>query len=226
MFPQSGERQQQGRTMENSIKAWIPRVSLREFLALVAFVALACGALLNASATVATAMLGVTVLIVIGLAIIAAVDRGPRQAAALGGLVAMLVYGVAWNYEPKLKLKSDWNHVHGMDQVVDYAGHLPTSKLLHVLWTLTSATYMVDPESGRVVEKMSDSYPQFTSQVASSHVPSGWAGGPLRYEGRPRPDAFMPVGHCLSALLIGYLGGKFAVWVYRRRVARGGSQAG
>lgn len=199
----------------------LPAVSLRELLLLVAFVAVACGSILYASPTVVCSIFATTVLLGISLAVFSVVERGARQAAAFGGLIAIAVYAILWSYEPKVELESLWSEREGMDQSINYQGYLPTSHALNALWNRTSATYMVERQTGRVLKLMWPTYPQFESQaVSASEIPAGWSEGQLAYEGLPKPRHFLAIGHCLFAWLFAYLCGKFAAWVYYRRMVR------
>jgi hypothetical protein len=73
------------------------RVSLRELLLLLGYIALACAALKYANGWWEAAISAVALLVLMASVVIALVDRGRRQAAAIGFAAFMGIYGlVGW----------------------------------------------------------------------------------------------------------------------------------
>lgn len=99
-------------------------------------------------------------------------------------------------------------------------GFLPTSPILYALWDRVNGTYLVEADTGRVVKKLTPDYSARQFGAIANQVPAKWKGGPLINKGLPVPEDFLAIGHCLWALMFAYLGGKLAVWIYDRRVAR------
>ncbi|MCO6045167.1 hypothetical protein NG895_14745 [Aeoliella sp. ICT_H6.2] len=214
--------------MATGWRSRLPGISLRELLGIIAFVAVAFASLLNASEGWAIAVFGLTIALTIVLAIVAVAERGSRQTAAAGALIAMLAYAVLWTQQPETTLEDSWDQVMGVDPVLTDKGFLLTSRALYAAWHRVNGTYMVEWETGRVVEQTAPNYPPAYGQgnVPQDQVPPNWSGGGLIYKGLPVPEHFLAVGHCLWAILLGYLGGKFAVWIFARRIAREENVAG
>ncbi|WP_425396189.1 hypothetical protein [Aeoliella sp.] len=213
---------------KSPIKWW--RLSLRELLGIFAFVAVSFASLLNASQGWAMAVFGLTIVLAVVLAIVAATERGARQAAAIGAVITMVVYAVLWTQQPATTMDNEpdidfaTGKAVGIKTVLQQAGYLPTSHVLNTMWKKASGTYLVEMETGRVVEKLSSNYPRFEGGgIANSQIPPNWNGGTLISKGLPAPEHFLAIGHCLWAILFAYLGGKFAVWVYLRRMSREGN---
>jgi hypothetical protein len=196
------------------------RISLRELLLLLAFSAIACTSLINASVGWAIAIFGGTLLIGLALAIGGLAERGARQAAALGAAFAMVAYGAIWILQPKSEITTTFNaHSQSSKEVLVDSGYLPTSKAIYILWDWVNGTYLIEG-NGRVVQRVSPKYSTYAYNVPPSQTPSHWKGDPLISKGLPVPEDFLAIGHCLWALVFAYLGGKLAVWIYQRRVAR------
>lgn len=192
-----------------------------------AFVAVAFASLLNASEGWTIAIFGLTIVIAVTLGIVAVAERGVRQAGAAGGLIVMVAYAVLWTQQPVATLEDTWDQATGIDPVLSDDGFLPTSRVLYKLWHSVSGTYIIEMETGRVVKKRSPKYPNHLGgAIANSQIPPNWSGGTLISKGLPVPEHFLAVGHCLWAILLGYLGGKFAVWIFTRRIAREENVAG
>jgi hypothetical protein len=181
-------------------------ISLRELLIL--FVAFAIGftTLTYANSWWLGAVSGVTLLAFIGAVIVALVDRGPRQAFAIGFGV-----GIAC-YIPLFLLGRETD---------PFTGRLPTSQLLQPMFLAVREQSYTNVRTREIIKE---------SQIPQDALVEGQGGfptydritGSLPYFRRassiPALEHFMPIGHCLWALLIGYLGGHFARWAYVRRL--------
>jgi hypothetical protein len=168
------------------------RLSLRELLMLVAIVALAVVSLKYASVTWQGIVLSLTLLAFVAAAIAAFVDRGSRQAFALGMAVTMIIYAAL---VPTATLGSQ----------------LPTSHVLNMIRGGVLKRVYVDRQTG---------------EALPNYDPNNVAilpGGNTSPFVRPRqvtmpPSAqFKIIGHSWWALLLGYVGGRFARFVYVRR---------
>jgi hypothetical protein len=181
-------------------------ISLRELLIL--FVAFAIGftALAYANPWWLGAVSGVTLMTFIGAVIVALVDCGLRQAFAIG-----LSAGIAC-YIPLFLLGRETD---------PFTGRLPTSQLLQPMFLAVREQSYTNVRTREIIKE---------SQIPQNALVEGQGGfpsydripGSLPYFRRastiPALEHFMPIGHCLWALLIGYVGGHFARWVYVRRL--------
>lgn len=204
------------------------RLSLRELLVLVALLAAACVVLKFASPVVATLMAGLTLLVCGVMAVFAFLDRGSRQAFAIG----FTVIAVGFTYV----LKTYNND--GRD------GTLPTQQLLLLLHRQVATQWMIDPSTGERVRRRQPSdtttYPAVNpyapTQPAPRYAPPYPQGvapqpvfisaaGSLMASDYPSINDFLAVGNSLWTLLLAYLAGKLGAWVYGCRVAREGDNA-
>jgi hypothetical protein len=187
-------------------------MSLRAMLVLVAFVAVALASLAYANDVWVSIVSGILVIVVTAALIIAIVDRGFRQAFAIGFVLASLVYALALATGITTGQFGDAHFKNiEMDQ---WEGRLPTTGALRLLHSGLSRSGYFDANGKRL--------PNFNPQIAA-----GWAGGgggmapgfagPSYVEIPPR-EKFMPIGHCWWAMLLGYAGGLFALYVHRRRL--------
>ena len=207
--------------------AWMPKISLRELLVLVAFVAIAFAALLNASSVWITVLVSLTVLIGGAMLVIACIERGARQAFAIGFVALMGVYllGVQFTRIPR---DANIFPQSGAAERFVYDGTLPTTMILGELWLRIRAPYYLTITTNIPFER----YEGPITDVGASgfgvqikppkNQPPGTTGFNLAV--LPKLNTFLYIGHLLFAFLFGYLGGKFAVWVYHRRAAREAAQ--
>jgi len=168
------------------------RLSLRELLMLVALVALAIVSLKYASLTWQGFVLSLTLLAFVAAAIAAFVDRGSRQAFALGMVVTMTIYAALL---PTATLGSQ----------------LPTSYVLSMIRSgMLTRTY-VDRQTGQPL-------PDYDPNNMTTPL-----GVNPRAFVRPRQITMPPssqfkiIGHSWWSLLLGYVGGRFAQFLYVRR---------
>ena len=173
----------------------MPRLSLREMFMLVALVAVAIVSLSYANEIWHIVVALLALLVFIGAMISAVIDRGSRQAFAIGMLLAMMTYGVVFSVG-----LFRYNLVSGP---LRGGGSLPTTRLLVHMYAGLQETRWFDPTTGEEVRGF-DPAQQTMAR-------------PLRNEQVPSERTFMAVGHAWWALFIGYLGGRFARFVYARR---------
>jgi hypothetical protein len=182
------------------------RISLREFLLL--FIAFAIGftALKFANQWWLAAIGGVTLLTFLAASIVAIIDRGPRQAYAIG--FAACVIG----YAPLFMLGNE------MDP---FTGELPTSRMLQpVFLAVRVQTYLNVRTREELLESQlpDDALIEGKSAFPNYRPPNSVGTYFVRSSSLPDLQHFMPIGHCLWVLLLGYAGGHFARWVYFRRL--------
>jgi hypothetical protein len=179
------------------------RISLREMLALVAFVALAIASLKNATDVWLAFVAAATMLTAFAALIVAVIDRGPRQAFAIGfslvfaGYWAMLVYGVQADAELNFS-----------------SGRMPTTLLLRRAYASMREACWFDPNTRQIISD-SEALAQ-RKALGITRMQQGFASGPY-LSNVPKESFFMPIGQCWCAILLGYAGGRFARYVHIRR---------
>src|SRR5262245_34336543 len=175
----------------------MPRFSSRELLLLVAFVAFAIASLKYASEIWQIAVTMLVLFVLIGAVITAKFDRGIRQAIATGMVIAIAIYG-------------------GLIVLVEFAAftggrttrytRFPTNRILEYLYAGIQKTVWIDRNTGEVIP-------------AEERKSRAFARPPRRAD-VPNLEEFMTIGHAWWALLLGYLGGRLARFVYLRRTGR------
>ena len=143
-----------------------------------------------------------TLLAFIAAAISAVVGRGPRQAFALGFVLAAAVYAAVMVADGKLSPRP---------------GRLVTSQLLSSFYGAVTETVYRRWGSGQELRR--DQLPADALVTRLGHSVDFPNPRPV-FSKVVTPDRlhFTAVGHCLWALLLGYVGGHFARFVYARRV--------
>jgi hypothetical protein len=173
------------------------RLSLREMLVLIAMVALAIASMKYASPAWRTCVYAITMAIFMWAAVISVIDRGPRQAFAIGMVLLMVIYGVLLINAPR--------RGEGNLELDPQRGRLPTSRAVKHLFPPMETIEWLDSRN---------------AQVLPSFDPANPPPGIRAYSvTRRTPDqaTLMAVAHCWWALLLGYVGGRFARVVYLRR---------
>ncbi|MGI9456819.1 MAG: hypothetical protein ACR2NU_09665 [Aeoliella sp.] len=212
--------------MNASAKSWLPRVSLREFLGIVTFVAVACAAMRYASPLWDSILSIVVILIGTATTIIACVERGKQQAFTIGFAACLIGYSVAWSLEEPPKMV--YEPISGNENYIR-TGKSPLTKFLSEGWMALRAPYYVTTKTNQAMERYDGPITDVALvRMGRANIPppknlSNWpksAGTVYHLTIRPRLDTFTAIGHALFALLFGYLGGKFAVFVYHRRLSR------
>jgi hypothetical protein len=174
------------------------RLSLREMLLLIAMVALAIASMKYASPAWRTGVYTITMAIFMWAAVAAAVDRGPRQAFAIGMVLLMVIYGAllmnaASRRDGNLELDLEW-------------GRLPTSRVMKHLFPPTETVEWLNRRNGQVLPNYDPANPPPGIRAIS------------RTRRTPDPSTLMAIAHCWWALILGYIGGRFARVVYLRRI--------
>jgi len=192
----------------------LPVFSLRELLLLVAFFAVGCAALTFANEIWWMALATITGLACLVAAVVAVIDRGPRQAFAIGFIIcAGLYFGlVAFPGRPT-------GYGPGNSELNTTGVNYPTSRLL--LFEQVVETTWIDPATGQVIPNYQPpNQPPNQPPATPGFSPGGAYSPPGSVFGRlqPNPETFMRIGHALWILLFGYVGGRFGRFVYKRRI--------
>jgi predicted PurR-regulated permease PerM len=175
------------------------RLSLRELLMLIAMVALAIASMKYASPAWRTCVYAITMAIFMWAAVIAVVDRGSRQAFAIGMVILMVIYGV-------LVVNGAAGRSQGGNREMNpSSGRLPTTRIVKYLFPITESVQWFDRRTDQLL-------PNFDPAKAQPG-----AAGYVQRISSPEPANLMPISHCWWALLLGYIGGRFARVVYLRR---------
>ncbi len=175
--------------------SWL-RFTLRELLLLLAFVAISCAALKYAVGLWLLGLSSGVLLLFMGAAVLAAVDRGQRQAQAMGFALCVAIYGILfWS---TFSLTNA-----GQNPELDpYSGSLPTSKALAPLFEAIVKRSYYDMNTGK--------------EIAPPAPPNFISRGYVRE--KPDRGQFMATGHLLWMLLLGYLGSRVSLLAYARRL--------
>jgi hypothetical protein len=184
------------------------RMSLREMLILVALVAMGICSLKYANDTWLPLVAGVTMIAIFIALIIAFVDRGPRQAFAIGFVLVALSYGyVVLNSSIKV-LQSNLN-----PEMSFGFNRLPTTWLLRYAYQAMESGYWHDSETGKKL-------PSFDPRKQSQRLKIvGNRGVPIdEFVEVPPQEKFIRIGQMWWAIVLGYAGGIFAKFVYWRRL--------
>jgi len=179
-------------------------------LVLVALVALAIVSLVYASPFLQAAVSLIAMLAGLAAVIRGFIDRGLRQAFAIGFAVAMLGYlFVVLNGQKSVQGLSK-NVEMDMDE-----GRLPTSLVLRYIYTGINTSGNYDFVTGELIPDSEMGNIKPTGPYGAMQTATGHA---VRWEERPPSTNFMPTGHLWWSLLFGYIGGHFGRFVYIRRI--------
>ena len=204
-------------TSRRSPTGW--RFSLRELLMLLGFVAVGCAALKYAGEVWVTALSAIVLLLFMLSTVVAVIDRGHRQALAIGFALCVAVYGVLfWS-----STRAD----QGNRELDPHEGRLPTTKLLKPLFTALVSGVYIDSSTGKIIPNYNSANTVYSLRGGLSLggggggfgggvAPAGFPMGVYYLETPPR-EKFMAIGHLLWALLLGYTGARLAGWIYARR---------
>ena len=179
------------------------QISLRSLLVLVTLVALAIVSLRCATGWWQIAVVTIALVAFWGTIILAVVDRGNRQAFAIGFALSMVLYAIALLLIGPLSGFGD----NASREFNPATGQLLTSRLLRPLFESIAEVHSIDFRTGQVVP---NSDPNTSGSGPGSQFIS-------RSE-IPDRGTFMVIGHSWWALLLGLCGGWFAKWVYSRRL--------
>jgi hypothetical protein len=182
------------------------RISLREFLSIVLATALMIASL-SVGGVVAsiTAFIGIVALM--ATAIVAFVGYGQPRAFAIGFLLPIVVYAA-------LIL------IAGPTEMDLYDGRLPTTQMLQPIHNLlVKRTYTY---GGKVIPK------EDVKNYSTTSGGGGMMGAPtLGFTEVPDRNTFMSLAHGFIGIVLGWIGGKFAVFIYhsKTRASQGDEQS-
>jgi hypothetical protein len=192
------------------------RMSLRGMLILVALFAIGIVSLVYANDFWVSVVTGIVIVALIAALIVAFVDRGFSQAFAVGFVLVGFVYALAvlsgYSSLASGNITSDMRNLE-----FTYGGRLPTTYSLRFLHqTVIHRTYT--DLSGNPLPNYDPAKDSKTASVGGGGGGFSRGGFPARTHESPTREDFMPIGHCWWALLLGYVGGIFAMYVHRRRM--------
>ena len=194
---------------ENSSTSWW-RFSLRELLLLIGFVAIACVSLKYAGFVWILILSAAVLLFFMSAVVVALVDRGRRQAAAIGFAAVVAVYAVLFWSSPLEPNTSESRELYS------YSGRLPTTKALHPLARVLVRDTWVDSAGNEIVGYDPTKAGGMGMGTGGMMAMGTFGSGP-QYRQVPYHPDFMAVGHLLWTLLLGYFGSRLALWSYDGR---------
>jgi len=173
------------------------RFTFRGLLVFTAFIALTLASM-RFGGWLANVTLSCIALWLSGLLIIALVDRARRRAYAIGFLVPVIVYG----------------GIHGSTNRDQLSTHdtftLPTTRAFQRYYRSVAVTKWIDREGNETAD--------FDPSSPWEPKPSegDWKSEAVSMTIRDKPDGptFMLLGHSLLAITLGFLGSRFALYVY------------
>jgi hypothetical protein len=175
-------------------------MSLRELLLLIALAALAIASIRYATTTWRTVVYTITMAVLMTGAVTAVIDRGPRQAFAIGMVLTMAIYAIL--------VRNGVSGTRGENRELDPSdGRLPTTRAASYFYRPTTTHRWFD-ERGNELANFDESKPRPGVRRATR-----------RTNISPSADLFMQIVHSWWALLLGYIGGWFAWIVYHRRIS-------
>ncbi len=196
------------------------RMSLREILVLVAMVALAISSLKYAEDTWLALVAGVTMIAFFVVLIVAVVDRGPRQAFAIGFALTMFAYGLILMTGQRT-IGSGGSVSSKNIEFHQWEGRLPTTHVLRYIHLGVNSSGYFDNTTGKELPDYDPAKdPNREGGFGGRRVqtPGGGWFPAISYREIPPREKFMPIGHCWWAMILGYAGGHFARFVYWRRL--------
>lgn len=165
------------------------RISLRQLFFFMAAVALAIVSLKYASVFWQGFIGLLAMLAVFAAVIIGVFERGPRQAFAIGFSIVVLGYALLI--------------------LAGLRSQLPTSLLLDRL-------YPAILEPGWMVTDSGERVPEATAgRIRATYT--GPSLSPIQPQNYPLPDFYYPIGHYWWTMILGYVGGALARFIYIRR---------
>jgi hypothetical protein len=187
------------------------RVSLRELFVLVAAISLAIVSLKYASPIWQGIVGLIAMFTAIVVVMIGVFDRGPRQAFAIGFAIVIFSYALLVVNGQKIDNLEPSPNV----ELNTYRGHLPTSLILDCLYKALEHSTYLDASTGKIIPELGPATVHINSFGQATA-----AGRAVISQELPPSGNFMPVGHIWWALLLGYIGARFARFVYVRRTVQ------
>jgi hypothetical protein len=178
-----------------------PQLTIRELMLDIVFVGIGFAGLV-AGGVMAAIFLGGALIVTIAFAIVAFVGRDESRAAAIGFLVPVIIYAASI-----LAI--------GHSELDPY-GNLPTTKLIQPAHRLIVRQEWINAMTG---EALPDYDPTTAPKFGGGGVGGLYTvgGAPVGMKETPDRTTFMSVAHALLAMVFGYTGSKFAVYIHRRQ---------
>jgi hypothetical protein len=186
--------------MAELMRVWA-RLSLRGLLLFVAAAAVGSAALRFANDWWLAGAVGALLITITTAAIVAVVGLGARKAGAAGFTIAAGIYLFL-----ALLFSAGYLPRNANPEFDPYIGRLPTTQLLRPAFAMTVSYWTTDLRTG---EELPSKPPLNPRQLVS------FSGVLIRE--RPDRGHFMQIGHCLWAMVMGFLGSRFAQFVHGRR---------
>lgn len=171
------------------------QLTIRELMAIVLFAAIGLAGL-SAGGWFASVIIVAATIITTGFAIVAFVGRGQFKSLAVGFLIPVVTYSA-------LVVSM------GESELDPYGGMLPTTKLIKPCFELLVKREYVNLETNQPV-------PDYDPD-ANSGLGRDIDGSPVGTRETPDRPTFMSLAHVLLAMIFGYAGAKFAIWVDRKQ---------
>jgi hypothetical protein len=192
-------------------------ISLRELLIGVAVIGCVFVTLKYADTWLWTVLASGAMLMFLGALVTAVVDRGVSQATSQGVIIGALFYCI-------LFVVADLLDGENLSEFDPYEGRLPVSKWMRPIFeTIVTYEYSAIGFPQRFATQ-ADAEAYLLSQGRNPNPAMGGYGGVGTFE-MPARFEFMLTAHLWWGILLAYLGGKFARFVYLRREARGTTPA-
>lgn len=178
-------------------------MTIRELMLIVLSVAIATASLISGG-IFASAVIGISSMASVCLAIVAFVGHGRARVGSIGFLIPVLAYASAVN-------------VAGDSEMQLSNGVLPTTQLLWPAYRAIVRVNYTDPFTGETL-------PEDNARVVQQNSGAfGGMGGVMVHE-TPVRESFASLAHVLFAMLFGYIGSKFAIWINRETAVAGGEK--
>jgi hypothetical protein len=173
---------------------------MRELLFVVLTVGLGLASL-RAGGMLASAALCIAITVLLAIAIIAFVGRDQLKCFATGFLIPVIAY-------------AGLHIAAGNAELDPYEGKLPTTRVLQPMFEVVVTRSWVDLNTGKALPNYNPAaFPD--RHQGSPMLPAGMS--PVTVSESPDRTTFMTLGHVLMAMLLGYVGGKFAVVIQRHQ---------
>jgi hypothetical protein len=173
------------------------RFTVRGLLAVIAFFAVAFASLKFANEIWLAILSSVALLLLMAIAIVAFVGLGAMRAFAIGYALCVVIYGGAVYVSEK-------------DEFDPARGGLPTTLMLRPVFT--------GPVQHTYTDMSGKPMPRNYVPPQNSRRRTGFmSGGTIVLTAEhPSREVFMTIGHLLWAVILGFIGGQFAGFVYAR----------
>lgn len=188
-------------------------LSLRELLALVAFAGLACVSLKFANDWYWVGLSSVAMMSFMAAVVVACVGRGEGQAFAIGFLICLTLYGGFLLFAGRER------------ELNIYAGTMPTTRLMRTVYdAIATKEYLVignifatEAEAAAYLAKFQASLGDGPADPDARAFALSFASRGVETSTKPDILNYTSIAHLWWAMLLSYLGGRFARWVYARR---------